>query len=82
MARKGVPQIVDELRPDPETRVTSNAVYKWLRGATPRPAHAIALVAISDGELTLESIYKHTDQLAELCAVAASRDDKPAGGTP
>lgn len=66
MKKKGVPNIVKELGNDPDTRITPDLPYQWLNGITPRPHRAMALVAISDGELTLDTIYSHPSELAVL----------------
>jgi len=55
----GVPRIVATLAHDPALRVTNQAVYEWLQGHAPQPSRAMALVAMSGGRLTLESIYRH-----------------------
>jgi hypothetical protein len=59
----GVPRIVSALARDPDLRVTSDAVYHWLRGVEPRPARARALVELSQGRLTLEAIYDHAREI-------------------
>lgn len=55
----GPDRIVRELGKDPELRITQHTVYDWLRGHSPRPERAMALVEISDGCLTLEMVYGH-----------------------
>lgn len=55
----GIPRIVTALARDPDLRVTNQAVYEWLQGHAPHPTRAMALVEISGGPLTLESIYRH-----------------------
>ena len=55
----GVPRIVASLAHDPALRVTNQTVYEWLQGHAPRPSRAMALVQMSGGRLTLESIYNH-----------------------
>jgi hypothetical protein len=59
----GVSQIVNALAHDPDLKVTNGAVYKWLWGHAPQPRRAMALVAMSEGRLTLESIYQHASQV-------------------
>jgi hypothetical protein len=55
----GVSRIVTALAHDPALRVTNQAVYEWLQGHAPHPSRAMALVEISGGRLSLESIYRH-----------------------
>jgi len=60
----GVSRIVLELGQCPDTAVTPNAVYRWLAGNTaPLPSRAQALVRMSQGELTLEAIYSHGQEM-------------------
>lgn len=59
----GVGYIVSALDDDPDLRVTSSAVYQWLRGHAPSPERAARLVELSRGALSLESIYMHRQQL-------------------
>lgn len=60
----GASRIVAELAKDPELAVTREAVTHWLSGvAAPRPSHALALVALSQGRLTLEDIYLQAQYL-------------------
>lgn len=66
VASVGIDTIVDELKKDPNLQVTPQAVRQWLHGHEPRPARARALVAMSKGAITLETIYSHRTQLAEL----------------
>lgn len=61
----GVSRIVDALAHDPDLRVTSRAVYQWLRGHSPHPTRAMALVEISGGNLSLESIYRHRSEIGK-----------------
>ena len=61
----GVPRIVAALAHDPDLRVTNQAVYEWLQGHAPHPARAMALVEISQGRLTLEAIYEHSQQVKQ-----------------
>ena len=61
----GVPRIVAVLGQDPDLRVTKHAVYHWLKGYAPRPDRALALVEMSQGRLTLESIYQHGRQMRQ-----------------
>ena len=61
----GVPRIVSALARDPDLRVTSDAVYMWLRGVAPRPARAEALVRLSRGRLTLDDIYGHAREVRD-----------------
>ncbi len=65
IADVGVPSIVASLAHDPDLRVTNQAVYEWLQGHTPRPARAMALVEMSQGRLTLETIYQHSRQIKQ-----------------
>ena len=62
----GVPNIVAGLAHDPDLRVTNQAVYEWLQGHAPQPARAMALVEMSEGRLTLEAIYKHSQQVRQV----------------
>lgn len=55
----GVPRIVEALSADPDLRVTSNAIYKWLGGVSPHPFRALALVELSGGQISLRDIYQH-----------------------
>ncbi len=55
----GVSRIVSALAPDPALRITNQTVYEWLQGHAPQPSRAIALVRLSGGRLTLETIYEH-----------------------
>jgi len=66
----GVPRIVKALARDPDLRVTNQAVYEWLQGHPPRPARAMALVELSRGRLTLESIYEHGRAMRAASATA------------
>lgn len=59
----GVSRIVSALAPNPDLRVTHDAVYHWLGGHAPRPARAMALVELSGGRLTLEAIYQHVQEV-------------------
>lgn len=59
----GVTRIVADLSSDPMLRVTPNAVYMWLRGHAPHPTRAQALTRLSGGELTIEAIYSHPQEL-------------------
>lgn len=59
----GVSQIVIALAHDPDLKVTNDAVYEWLRGHAPQPRRAMALVAMSEGRLTLDAIYRHASQV-------------------
>ena len=61
----GVRRIVAGLAHDPDLRVTSQAVYEWLQGHAPQPTRALALVEMSGGRLTLEAIYKHSQQVRQ-----------------
>ena len=63
VAEFGVPRIVAALGRDPDLRVTNDAVYQWLRGVEPRPARAMALVELSGGRLTLETVYNHSREV-------------------
>lgn len=62
----GVMEIVSTLKPDPDLRVTDKSVYSWVAGHPPRPTRAQALVDMSKGNLSLETIYGHTRELREL----------------
>ncbi|MCK4415117.1 MAG: hypothetical protein KAY32_16415, partial [Candidatus Eisenbacteria sp.] len=53
------------LADDPDLRATKNAVYQWLQGRAPRPSRAMALVRLSGGRLTLESIYQHSREVRQ-----------------
>lgn len=72
----GVTEIVSTLRPDPDLRVTDKSVYSWVAGHPPRPARAQALVDMSNGDLTLETVYGHARELREL----QERDSTQGGG--
>lgn len=61
----GVPRIVAGLAHDPDLRVTKHAVYHWLKGFSPRPDRAMALVEMSQGRLTLDAIYQHSRQIRQ-----------------
>ena len=67
----GVPRIVKALARDPDLRVTNQAVYEWLQGHPPRPARAMALVELSGGRLTLETIYEHGREIRRSQGTAA-----------
>ena len=71
----GVMQIVSTLKPDPDLRVTDKSVYSWVAGHPPRPARAQALVDMSHGNLSLETIYGHPQEIREL----QERDSEQAG---
>lgn len=75
VAETGVPRIVEALASDPDLRVTRQAVYSWVAGHEPRPDRARALVAMSEGRLTLETVYSHNRELARI-----RRDQAAAGG--
>jgi hypothetical protein len=46
--------------------VTEQAVYNWLAGATtPRIAHAVALVRMSEGRISLDDIVRHRTEVAD-----------------
>lgn len=69
VSRTTVPLICQNLSTDPETRVKPEAVYQWLAGVTePRPHRALALVAMSKGEISLDVIYAHRSELRSLQA--------------
>ena len=58
-----VMRLVDDMRRGGHS-LTPSAVYYWLRGsAVPRPDKACALVRLSNGALTLEDIYAHTQEM-------------------
>jgi hypothetical protein len=63
VADYGVPRIVSALARDPDLRVTNHAVYHWLKGFAPRPDRAFALVELSGGQISLEAIYRHCQQV-------------------
>jgi len=73
----GVPRIVAGLAHDPDLRITNQAVYEWLQGHAPHPARAMALVEMSEGRLTLETIYQHSQQVRQ--AECADRSDELGG---
>ncbi len=66
VAEIGVPEIAKALASDPALKVPKRAVYSWLEGHEPRPDRARALVRISGGKLSLETIYGHKRELARL----------------
>lgn len=59
----GVSRLVAAFADDPDLRITRGAVYEWLRGHTPRPNRAMALVRLSCGRLSLQAIYNHGREL-------------------
>jgi hypothetical protein len=59
----GASRIVAALGRDPDLSVTTKAVYEWLRGHHPRPDRAIALVELSGGRLSLDMIYRHSQEI-------------------
>jgi len=61
----GVPSIVSALAKDPDLRVTNHAVYHWLKGFAPRPDRAMALVELSGGRISLETIYRHCHEVRQ-----------------
>jgi hypothetical protein len=61
--RFGVTQLARELaaRHHPVTR---HAVYKWYHGrAIPRPALARTIVSVAGGEISLDDVFAHREQL-------------------
>lgn len=71
VAEFGVRRILAELRRDPELRVTERTVYDWLSGRRiPRPSRASALVQISHGRISLETIYRHPYECRQLASRA------------
>lgn len=60
-------------------RVHSTAIYHWISGrAAPRITHAAALVRMSAGQLTLDAIYRHSEELArKRAATPAPATDAP-----
>lgn len=70
----GVSRIVATLAPDPDLRITNQTVYEWLQGHPPHPSRAIALVAMSDGRLTLDAIYQHSREVKQLTSSGASEN--------
>ena len=73
VARRGVGNILGELRSEHGLRITSQCVYAWLRGTrTPRPPCAEALVKLSQGRLTLGAIYGHAAELRARRGASAS----------
>ena len=75
VADYGVLRIVKALADDPDLRVTNQAVYEWLQGHAPRPARAMALVELSEGRLTLETIYGHCCEIRRSSGPAAPQGD-------
>ena len=70
--KHSVQRLVFELRSQGFS-VTTTAIYYWLRpgGPNPKPKHAKAIVDLSNGELTMEDIYSHQQQIAQLDGVKA-----------
>jgi hypothetical protein len=66
-------QLVEALGRDPALRVTTNAVYEWMQGHPPRIDRARALVELSCGRLTIESIYRHREQMESTPAPCAGK---------
>jgi hypothetical protein len=76
----GVSKILAGLDHDPNLRVSGSAIYQWIRGRTrPDPDRAWALVELSAGKLTIETVYRHRRQLRELRA--AERGKAPCRST-
>lgn len=73
VGRVGVGYIVGALEPDPALRVTSGAVYQWLRGHVPSPERAARLVEIAHGELSLETIHGHRQEWQRNRAAALQK---------
>lgn len=61
----GVSHIVDALGRNPELRVTHQAVYSWIRGHAPNPTRARELVRLSGGQITLDVIYRHAEEIKD-----------------
>lgn len=66
VSRMTVARIVEELSTDSRNSITPGTVYEWVAGHQPRPDRALALVRISGGELSLDDIYRHRTELAEI----------------
>lgn len=63
----GVSSIVAALGRDPDLSVTPQAVYMWIAGRhCPSPARCIALVRLSRGQLTMEAVYQHRNQVRPI----------------
>ena len=76
----GVFRIVDALGEDPMLQVTSRAVYNWLRGVSaPNPTRAGALVELFGGEITLDVIYRHRDEMFETRGRSSNADPEVEG---
>jgi hypothetical protein len=57
---------VQEALADTGHPVTEQAVYHWLAGtATPRTAHAVALVRMSEGRISLDDIVRHRTEVRD-----------------
>jgi len=60
----GVTKLAHELRARGEP-VHKSAIYHWISGETiPRPSAGRLIVEISGGELALEDVYRHRDEVA------------------
>ncbi len=76
----GVSRIVAALGRDPDLSVTTHSVYDWVSGRTvPAPARGVALVRLSRGRLTLETIYAHRDQVRHPAGAGAGHGDHRGG---
>lgn len=75
----GVQEIVKALDPHPHLRVTQMTVYDWLSGRVqPTPARARALEILSGGQISLDAIYRHVDELGqEATCKSTSRSTTP-----
>ena len=61
--RIGARSIVLTLSRDYHLPMTQRSVYRWLTGArTPRPVFARAVVSLSHGALTLDDVYRHSEE--------------------
>jgi hypothetical protein len=59
--------IVDHLAENPRLSVTTSSVYGWISGRNfPSPRRARALVKMSTGRLTLETIYRHPFEVQRM----------------
>lgn len=63
VGRVGVPQVVRHLHAERQT-VTPTAVYQWLSGdRVPRPDRAAAMVRGSGGQISLDDVYRHREEI-------------------
>jgi hypothetical protein len=59
----GVPALARDLTAQGEPVIPSS-IYKWMAGVcNPRPQLARKLVTLSEGQLSLEAIFEHRDQV-------------------